>query len=344
MFKLKNFVNIILKIANEIKDFLLKPKSKEFFLYLFFCGLATIFWFMLALNDTHKETLSVPIRLSGVPSDVMITNVPDSILRLGIEAKGTTILDIKMKKYLNTKKVVELRFDSLKVISQGSEIKLATSYLQRILHSMYKGNVDIDIISPDTLEYIYAKSAAKRVPIQFIGTLETSPQYFILDTVFTPDSIDVYAPSSILKDIKKVDTRPINVENIMESQSFQVRLLGQKGVKLMPNSVEFKILTDVITEKTVTVPLVGTGFPIDQSLLTFPSEVQITFQVGAKLFSEVSADDFAIELPYSELIKQEGNYPLRVTKYPSEVKRMRLSHRSVDFLIEKTTSKSKAHD
>ena len=48
---------------------------------------------------------------------------------------------------------------------------------------------------------------------------------------------------------------------------------------------------DIYTEKTVEVPLHGVNFPADKALRTFPSKVQITFQVGLKRFRSIKAED-----------------------------------------------------
>lgn len=330
-----NIKNIVLKIAKLIKDFLFKPKSKEFFLYVFFCGLATIFWFMLTLNENHKENFVVPVELVGLPSNVMLTNTPDSVLVFNITARGSKILDYKLRNTFGKKASIELKFDSLLLISKKNHIKLSTTSLSRYLYSKYKDVADITISSPDTLEYIYAEGEAKRVPLLFNGKLETSSQYFILDTYLSPDSIDVYAPSKILEGIKEVQTESFSLSDIMESQSKGLKLLPIRGAKFFPDSTRLNIIVDAITEKTVIVPLIGVNFPDNKSLLTFPSEVQVTFQIGTKLFNTIDANDFSIELPYEELVKQEGNYPIKLTKYPVEAKRIRISHKNVDFLIER---------
>ena len=60
---------------------------------------------------------------------------------------------------------------------------------------------------------------------------------------------------------------------------------------------------DIYTEKTVEVPLHGVNFPADKALRTFPSKVQITFQVGLKRFRSIKASDFIINISYEELLK-----------------------------------------
>lgn len=335
MVDMKNFKRVILKIAKLIKDFLFKPKSKEFFLYASFCGLATVFWFLLALNDNYKENFSVPIVLTNIPSHVMLTNTPDSTVSLRVTAKGSQIIGFKLRNLFKSEEAIPLRFDSLLLISHRGEIKLPTRTLSRYLQRQYNSAFDLEITRPDTLEYIYTEGAAKRVPIKLGGNLEAASQYFIEQIYLTPDSIDVYAPKDILKEIHYVNAVSQDISNIEANLQLNLQINPIKGAKFIPDTTMLRVDVDAITEKTVMVPLTGVGFPQNKSLLTFPSEVEVTFQVGTQLFNAFDSSDFAIELPYNELIKQKGNYPIKLTHYPDEIKHIRLSHQSVDFLIEK---------
>lgn len=332
---MKNIKNVLLKIAKLIKDFLFRPKSKEFFLYVFFCGLATLFWFMLTLNESHKENFSIPIELIGVPSNVMLTNVPDSTILINLTARGTKILDYKLRNLRKKKQPINLRFDSLLLISKKNHIKLPTVSLTRYLHLRYPDATNIDVVSPDTLEYIYAEGGAKRVPLRFNGTIQTSSQIFVVDTILSPDSVDVYAPKSILNTIKEVKTKRLVLKDLSDNYESVLTLSPIKGAKFVPNTTTVNLEVDAITEKTVTIPIVGINFPTYKSLLTFPSEVEVTFQIGTKSFNSVNADNFAIEVSYNDIVNLDGNLPLKLTKYPSIVKHIRLSHKNVDFLIER---------
>lgn len=335
MFKIKNFLNVILKIAKDMKDFLLKPKSKEFFLYMFFCGVATIFWFMLTLNENHKEHFQIPVHVSGMPSDLILTNTPDSILMLSVTARGTTILDYKIRHSSSYSLPIELKFDSLKLISHKNHIKFSTGVLQKHINQRFKDADHVDILSPDSLEYIYAKSEGKKIPVHFNGSLEASSQHYIVEQVLIPDSVEVYAPSSLLRSIKEAQLDVVRINDISDNKTFSIVIPPTKGVKYNPESVEMRVIVDAVTEKTVAVPIVGVGFPYNKSLLTFPSEVFVTFQVGTKRFNSITSADFQIELAYQDVLKQkEGYLSIQLTKIPSGIKHIRLSHKSVDFLIE----------
>ena len=51
-------------------------------------------------------------------------------------------------------------------------------------------------MKPDTLEYIYSTGASKLVPVKLRGTLSAGREYYLSDTIFSPDSVLVYAPQA----------------------------------------------------------------------------------------------------------------------------------------------------
>ena len=93
-----------------------------------------------------------------------------------------------------------------------------------------------------------------------------------------------------------------------------------------------------IRTKTVDVPVVGINFPAGKVLRTFPSKVQVTFQVGLRHFKDVSSDDFFIGVTYEDVLRTQGDkLPLVVKGSPDFVSHVRVVPSSVDYLIEQQT-------
>lgn len=77
------------------------------------------------------------------------------------------------------------------------------------------------------------------------------------------------------------------------------------------------------------------NFPPDKVLRTFPSKVQVTFQVGLSHFKSVTADDFFISVTYEELLNNKGEKcPVYLRSVPHYVNHVRLNPSEVDYLIE----------
>ena len=138
-----------------------------------------------------------------------------------------------------------------------------------------------------------------------------------------------------------VSTRLISVkpDTLEYIYSHHVALAEVKGAKFIPNAVDLTFPVDMYTEKTVEVPLHGVNFPADKVLRTFPSKVQITFQVGYHNFYKIEANSFIINISYEELLKLGSDkYTVKLKSIPDGVSHIRIAPKKVDFLIEQVSS------
>ena len=95
-------------------------------------------------------------------------------------------------------------------------------------------NVSTKLLSvkPDTLEYIYSTGDSKLVPVKLQGTVSAGRQYYISDTICTPDSVLAYAPAGVLDTITIAYTQKVKFEDVSDTLKRQIPLLAQKGLSL----------------------------------------------------------------------------------------------------------------
>ena len=70
---------------------MLKLINKEFLVFLFFLLLSGLFWLTNVLDDSYEKEFAVPIRLSGVPKNVILTDEIDSVVKVVVRDKGYVI-------------------------------------------------------------------------------------------------------------------------------------------------------------------------------------------------------------------------------------------------------------
>ncbi|MBQ8673621.1 MAG: YbbR-like domain-containing protein [Bacteroides sp.] len=318
------------KIAERTKDFLLSEKSREFFVFLFFFFIAGGYWLLQTLNNDYEKEFTIPVKLKGVPDNVVITSEPASELHIKVKDKGTVLLN-----YMLGKSFYPLAIDFAEHKGSHNHVRLFAPDYEKWVSGQLNVSTQLLSIKPDTLEYYYATGTSKKVPVKLQGEVTPGRQYYLADTLFTPDSVLVHAPREVLDTLKAIYTRPVTVEELSDTLHRHVPLHYTKGMKISPAMVMLTIPVDIYTEKSVEVPLQGIGFPADKVLRTFPSKVQITFQVGLSRFRQVSADDFRLFVPYDELLRLGSEkYPVSISKQPEGISNLRISPEQVDFLIE----------
>lgn len=313
-----------------MKDFLLSEKSREFFVFLFFFFVASGFWLLQTLNNDYETEFVVPVRLKGVPDNVVITSEPVSDVRIRVQDKGTVLLNYMLGKSFYP---VTLNFESYS--GQSNRISVGRSQFEKTITSQLNTSTRLLSITPDTLEYIYSTGKGKQVPVKLHGNVGAGQQYYLSDTIFTPDSVTVYAPAGVLDTITAAYTQWFFLENVTDTVEKQVALDAPKGAKFVPAFTKVVLPVDIYTEKTVEVPLHGINFPAGKALRAFPSKVQVTFQVGMGRFRQIDASDFHIVVSYEELLHLGSDkYKVKLRKVPEGVSKVRFNPAQVDFLIE----------
>ena len=322
------------ELSIKVKDFLLSKQSREFFIFLFFFFIAGAFWLLQTLNDDYEAEFSLPIRLKGVPNNIVLTSEPASELKVKVKDKGIVLLNYAVTKNFFP---VNLEFSDYK--GENNHVKIYATEFERKILNQLNASTRLLSVQPDTLEYIYATGKSKRVPVKLQGKITAGREYYIPDTLYRPDSILVYAPSALLDTIKFAYTERITLEDLSDTITHQAAIRSVKGAKFVPNTVDITFPVDIYMEKTVEVPLQGVNFPPDKILRTFPSKVKITFQVGLSKSKDIDAEDFAIHIPYEELIRLHSDkYNVKLKVSPTEVSNIRISPEQIDFLIEQVNT------
>ena len=116
------------KIAAQVKNFLLSAKSREFFIFLFFFFIASGFWLLQTLNNDYETEFSVPVRLKGVPDNVVITSEPATELHIKVKDKGTVLLNYMLGKSFYP---LAINFDEYKTSDNSNHVRIVSSEFEK---------------------------------------------------------------------------------------------------------------------------------------------------------------------------------------------------------------------
>ena len=331
----REIVLLYLRLSKRLKNFLLSKQSREFFVFLLFFFIASAFWLLQTLNDDYEADLTIPVRLRGVPNNVVMTSEPSPELRIRVKDKGVVLLN-----YMVTKNFypVNLEFSDHK--GMNNHIKIYATEFEKRITSQLNASTRLLSVHPDTLDYIYSTGKSKFVPVKLQGDISSARQYYIPDTLYHPDSVLVYAPSALLDTMRYAFTEKVVLKDISDTTKYRADIRAVRGAKFIPNTVELTFPVDIYIDKTVEVPLIGANFPGDKVLRTFPSKVEVTFQVGKSKFKDIGAENFIIRIPYEDLLRLNASdkYKVKMKTIPAGVSRVRISPEEIDFLIEQVNS------
>lgn len=326
----RNIQHSLERLTKKIKDFLLSKASRETLVFLIFFAIASAFWLVRVLNDDYIIEVKVPLKLQNIPNRIIITHDLPSYLTFRIKDKGTVLLGYQLGKVFSP---IAINFNDIYSAEQPVVVNAAT--LSRTVFSLFASTTKIISIKPEKMELFYANGKSKKIPVILTGNIRPDHQYFISDTVIRPVYVRAYAPQKLLDTLRATYTTPVVLKDINNTVYYKASLRKVNGVKFVPSVIQLVFHADVYSEKKVEVPIKSLNFPTNKRLLTFPSKVTVSFQIGSSLYKQVKSSDFAIELSYNELMNyNKDKFPLHLSHQPRGVRNVQISPAQIDFLIE----------
>ena len=319
-------------IQEKVKTVLILLRSKSFLTFLFFLTLSTAFWCFEAFKEVNTVEISVPLRLTNIPENVVVTTELPKDVRITLRDKNSSLF---FYRYFQTMAPVEIDFSHY--ANPSCHVRLPKEDVRRGLKSNFETSTELLGLRPDTLEYFYSYGTSKTVDTRLQGKLAPADGYYIVRQELHPALATVYATERQLDTISAALTLPYYHTDLTESFSTQIYLQDVKGAKFLPDTVRLSVEVDRLVEKTLALPVQPLNFPEDVRLRTFPMKVNVTFQVGMKEFRNVTEADFKLVLDANDLTDATANTcAVRIVEQPAAAFRLRLSQSEVEFLIEKS--------
>lgn len=258
--------------------------NKQFLIFLFFLALSSVFWIFQTLNETYEEDFQVPLELRNVPSNVVITTDLPENLHILLRDKGSQLLA-----YRYTRQFKPVVVDYNTYSNPSGHVSILGNELQRQIAAQLLPGTQMLGLKPDTLDFYYNFGQFKRVPIRPLGEVRAGRLYSLAKTVYSEDSVTVYASREQLDTITAAYLQPFNLRNLTDTTHVKSNFVKVKGAKFVPAQIGVTFCIDRLVEKTIQVPVQQVNFPASKQLRTFPATVKVTFQVGMGLYRKSQA-------------------------------------------------------
>ena len=318
------------QIWQTAKDFMFSRANREFLVFLFFLALSGIFWLLLTLNETYEKEYAVPVSITNIPKNAVLTSEETDTVKVTIRDKGYTLMTYLYGDIINK---LNMNFHNY---SHNNGTGIVTSQdIQKQLYLQLASGSKITSVKPEKLEFFYNYGAKKKVPVRWSGRVIPEELYFISRVAYSPDSVLIYASDQKL-DSNMVYTEQLNYANFRDTLRVACELSKIKGVKMVPDKVNVSFFTDVLTEEYIEgVPVKGINMPEGKVLRTFPAKVKVSFVTGVNVYRNLKREDFTVVADYRDIEKNPTEKcRLYLKDVPSGISRAHLATNYVDYLIE----------
>lgn len=299
-------------------------------LFLVFVGVATVFWFILALNDSAQDHFNVNIRIVNQPDSVtFISDVPERI-HVSVSDKGTNLWRNGYLKH----PFINIDF---KEYSNDGVLRFSYNDLITSLRESFGGSASITSVSLDSLQLFYTTNPGKRVPIVVNCQVYPASGTTLEGSVkASPGSVYVYGSKAVLDTIHYVFTEPVTLRNINETTTLEVKIQKIKDARCLPSKVNLTVPIEPLVRKEAMITVDAVNVPKGEELLLFPSKVPVEYYVAMSRLNDDEDSNIHLIVNYDDIrYSKDGKLKIEKKNYPDRLKNLTLRTDSIEYAIVK---------
>lgn len=318
------------KIWESIKEWMSASlKWRNALIFSLFLLIATLMWYVHALNSVRERTIEVGIVYTGIGDNIAFETELPTTLKVRLRDTGKRLLsytDVFSK---------PIEFDLGEQLGRKGTLYISADQIRPRINDQLQGTTKLQEVIPEVISSRYYTELAKSVPIVFVGETRAAQQYELKgDVRLRPSSIKVYGSKDVLDSIREIRTERVEISGIRDTVRMELSLEPIAGVRYSQSTVEMRVVALQYTERVFVCPIICDGLRSDQSVRLFPSTAEVRTRVDMRYYSEVGADDLRVYCKYtgdSDAKRME----LRAESKNSHLQVVRLSPSNVEYIIEK---------
>ncbi len=284
-----------------------------------------IFWLFTSLSRDYETVITIPVNYKNIPFTRNFNGELPKDLEFHFKGSGFDLFTTHIRKRPDS-----INIDISRFIDKSQKFSVSTISLRNQFPGELKAyRVTPEVIAPDLIN-----RSSKRVPVVLLANIDFKNRFGPAGkTIVRPDSIDLAGPDSLLDKVSAVYTDHIVLKDIATNHFAGIKLNNQlpKGVVASQPYVYYYVTVQEYSEGNFNVPI---DLPVSQRsrITLLPKTVKVSFLAPLKEFNSLRPSDFKVvtEVPFPQMPQR---LELRLEKYPSKLRKVRLEPELADYLI-----------
>lgn len=321
--------HIVSNLAQSINRKMHTRRGRNLLSYLLCFLVAFAFWLFIATDDVTERCYELKVELDNVPDSVVVLeNVPPSI-NVVMKGRGTQFL----KYYFS--KVPDMHLDFRQYASPSAkEISVSRTKLDSRIREIFGQNVNIIVVSPDSINLHYTTGTGIRVPLRVLANVTTSPECILSGpAVADVDSVTIYmAHDAPRMKHKYAETETLTLDDVSDTTVVEVAVQQQPNMRIIPDKVRVTVPVEMLVARTATIPVTVTNVAEGERVLTYPAAVAVQYLVPMRMSSMPFRAKALVD--FKKIRSGATRAHVSLSDIPEGLKVVSLSPDSVEYVIE----------
>lgn len=249
---------------------------------------SSLLWFTFTMRERHVKILQMPTEVVNVPENQSLSQLPPERVRVQVVGDGWSLLRLRLSP------------PTVPINASQNEISVRDA-----IPDLPK-NVDVQSVSPSSLNLWKEHRITRKVPIRLKAEIETPGTHDLVDpATMLPDSVEISGAASVVGEIQEWPTVEQRFENVRDTLEARVPLSDTLSGLVAKNveSVTVRAVSQQFTEGERVIDVTVQGQPSTRQLVSLePSTIQVHYNVVFSQYQEaLRAMDFYATVSYDEI-------------------------------------------
>lgn len=318
------------ELLNRLKTVIHSTTGKNALIFLVFLCVSAVFWLMLALNDEVQKEFDIPVELTEVPDSVTLLSSPPQSINVSVKDKGSSLIRYQ----LGGVPPIKLRFKDFSTAE--NRIFMGETQINSVVRSYFGNGAQVTVSKPDSIAVAYTNRPGQRIAVKLNIEAHSDPRFVINGPItVSNDSIKLYSTEDLPISLTHVDTYQSVHQGLTDTTQVMVKVKVPKGMRAVPAAVKVTIPVEPLISKTRMVPIEVVNVPADKSVVTFPSEVEISYLIPMSMYN---SDDYSVKAyaDYNTIspLRSVTKIPVGLPLLPDSYRGAVVSTDSVEYVVE----------
>ena len=324
--------------SKDILKFLGFRTRKNFFIFLVFVLVSSVFWFLIALSKEYTTIIDYPVKFTSLPKDrILVQEVPDN-LQLQITGNGFDLLKYEFSGFIFPY-IVD--YSKISNHNHSNHFQLQTTTLLNQFRRKFPSNVTVQDIFPKTLIFTFSSMVEKKLPVEADILYRLAKQYVVHDKVLiSPNFVIAKGPKAIIDTMKVAKTEQYDLKILDKPIKKMLSLENINMVSFSTNKVFLFLNVQQYTESVIDIPIVIENMPDSLSIKFIPDKISVKYKSTLDHFNEILPEQFKAIANFSSIaLSKDTKMPVFLEETPKKAFDISFSPKKVSFLLSQKQKK-----
>lgn len=271
-----------------------------------------ILWISVSLSENFIVTIKAPVKVTDLPINNGVSNISADEVFIQLKGNGWNLAKI----FLGTPE--EFSISARRKL--GKHREQLRSYVEA--NHWITSSFQVIEISPQSIEFSVGRILSKKVKVAPILNLIYKDGFGLVSSLnISPDSVEIFGPGALLKNIDSIVTEPLQLQNISENTIDELTLVIPPGIESNRKTCELQFEVQKIVETMIgNIVIEPLNVPQLKEMDFYPNKISVTLRGGIQRLGKITRDSIRAYVNYWDVINDDGKSvkpKIEVPKYTS---------------------------